>query len=463
MANMEKNIDKLFVSGLGRDNPPFREEYWNQLEGLLDAVPPTASNGSGGSNMPDKPSLISAPESVSVFMNKMIITVVSGIIISVSTLFFIIQSNKDSIPAEITTPQSAQNHPITEIELKTPSLNSLSHFDHAQTSTGYSNQSPLTVAQSCEEILRNGSGEHLNTPPFNQTERNIASSEDRSERADLLAPRVQRLVNQHNDAVHDPESGAKLSDDHQEINRNITQYEASGLEYTTDTTAHARDLLVQSKDYQTLKRKEATALSLIIEPGMLCYQQIENRGLSKGSAVTPSLGLSVHYALNERLALSMGGALFATNGHQLLYASTQSFLLNYQQKETITIENRELLFAELPLTIHLKMGQHHLGIGPRVLFLLDVDGNKTVEVTTPFGATSESEPVKGYFDGLSRIIAGAGIEYGYAITPGVVVALRYNHTIGSLVKEDVYQNVNRNHMNTINLSLKVSTNNILRK
>jgi len=87
---MDNNIDKLFKDGLAKDNPPFKEEYWQNFEKMFNAAPAAGTSVTNtGLN-----SVLG-----SITFTKGIIAIVSVVAIT-SLVYFGIKNTRTDPPAQ---------------------------------------------------------------------------------------------------------------------------------------------------------------------------------------------------------------------------------------------------------------------------------------------------------------------------------------------------------------------------
>lgn len=516
MTDKNKNIDKLFTSGLENDNPAFKEEYWTQFEKMLDnsgqpdTSPKQNSSGFKGSGS---------------FIKGLIITAISGIIITAIVLLLnhdgfnksetpqshSVQKENNSI-SDDNQPVNSKNKPrihganelkaeknnetrqnkllkdireksvhgqvpVSENELKKQKNDAdISLFGKEarknpdQKITKSEDKINITVISEDQkeetgieinEITKSNSNEEKSKAPVTRdTDNNL------SDKKEGKTPKsIGKKDDKHESGIME-DTLIQMKPLHNAVNESTIK-KIDTLKFDTVKEKDSTKLSSSKLEKQAIKedqkpQKEIFACSIL--PGFSLYDQVSNKSnhLAK-SGFAPTFGFSVRYALNDRLSLSTGAGLLSTKGHRLSYRSEKTYYLIHERKEITTIENTEFYFLEVPLMLHYKIGDHSVGIGPQLRILLNAYGNKTFTVIDPFHVSVESEPVSGYTDGLNWLTGGIGIEYTYNISDKIAAVLRYNFMFGDFTRDATYPDSERDKINCLNLSLKFKIFNTIKK
>ncbi|MCF8219200.1 MAG: PorT family protein [Bacteroidales bacterium] len=456
MPDKKKNIDNLFAEGLEKDKPAFKEEYWTQFEQMMDnqTAPGNSRRGKSGGTTAS-----------GMLFKGLIIIAISGIIFT-TYILLINHSNSNetrnsqnsSIQNENTviSNESGQNNlnnndlfVAHEINKADDSYHPVPSKDMTGKPTSLKGDIPvekMNKKHNKENVLL-PVGEILSDPDIK-----TGNSEDIS---NLPAARESSRIHTGATDKSNDEHDTKLTIDTVK-NPNTTEAAETPI---ADSLEIAEQQEAEEDQPEIMEDKKESLIFSIV-PGVSFYNQISNRSSNPtGTGLAPTFGVSLQYALGQKLSVAADASLLSTKGHQLTYTSTKISYLIHERKEITSIENREFSFIEIPLKLYYHQGNHSFGFGPHFMFLLNAHGSKSHSIVTPFYASFDSESISGYTDGLKRMTSGLGVEYIYNISGRFAAVVRYNYMFVDFTKDSIYPHSNNDNLNTLNLSLKFKISN----
>ncbi|HRY31716.1 MAG TPA: hypothetical protein P5531_01985 [Bacteroidales bacterium] len=509
------HIDELFRDRLNGDDPVFKEEYWQGLEKMLDAIP-----------SPPPPS---APSGIGKFLQflgsgKGIIAMVSVISMTAVTFFAIVNEKEDTNnTGQSSSGQAPDFSPLRDtMEVRKASqawINLTKENEKIESgplvlsgSGGSSSARNSNITQAVSVKAGEGTSTKSGREESGKRMQMLRQTEGEPDPDALTAGEIpaagRRASRSQQDSYTQQQSFNEQpglteglgSSNHpiQESSENKTlDSDLTGTGTAKDTEAGVGDSSGVEKGY---KQKEITLVPFtgtmdsvnrptatlkdsaepggrlpgaipgterasngiserrfrfFVSPGVTVYKPLGNvDGFRAPTKAAFHFGTGMEYAINERFSILLEADFLRTNGHKLQRSVSGSSILFYPWVTTTMLENREMNLLFLPLIVRFNYGKHAFGAGPMLGYLLSTSGEITLKDSTPVFTNFSHERAVNYREGLNPLVGGFSLEYSWRFYSKHAILLRYQRYTGKLTDPAQYGELSQSPGGYLQLALQ---------
>ncbi|MEI6575421.1 MAG: outer membrane beta-barrel protein [Bacteroidota bacterium] len=499
---MDNNIDKLFKDGLAKDNPPFKEEYWQNFEKMFNAAPAAGTSVTNtGLN-----SVLG-----SITFTKGIIAIVSVVAIT-SLVYFGIKNTRTDPPAQqftaMATDSSVSNNENKNTNAKSTNQFQKSSKNPSPENTGkqlYSENSnpqkqaiqkqssnslnignprknaanPTAVSainskektvviktnSATEKIYSSESGIQQNKPNFttNQAKQSAFSSQDNLAETPAISKDQENnkplgeTISEKNTVESTPAINKENNPkgDSEKTENNSEKTASQSITAVRDSTEQTPESTAINPAIPVFDIKKDSKLKFFVVPGIALFNTIGNTtDFNPATRTAFQFGLGISYKFNENLSLCVEGNVLKINGFKFDKSSIQTDYLFNEWMSERRIENRGFAFLNVPVLLTYHLNHHNFTAGPTVRYLLSSTGEKTIRDSTLNILQYSNSKADNYLSGFNRFQAGLALEYSYEFYHQNAILIRYTYLLNYFNDNNYYAGSKNEKLNSLFIAFR---------
>ncbi len=509
------NIDDFFRERLNGDEPVFREEYWQGLEKMLDSIPPSnppfTPSGIGkllrflgsGKGIIAMVSVISMSAIITFTLLSEKEPATNTQHRSAANIPFVSHAAEETVDRNalrlwMNTARDQEDmlissgaHPVnkpgstghTATGFRTE-WNPAADAIHQRSTGELSGESILintkisreaagdATAASATHVIDNGTFAASQAVAFDQQiskgETGVSGGTEQSVQPKQEPAEANQIENSFTagvtakDAKSDKGDNSGWETDHKQaelISATADSIRETVNKKTTtvqDSTVPVRQLNEDSpgreRDSEAFKQ---SPFRLFISPGVTVYKPLGNiDGFRDRTKAAFHFGAGMEYAVSERFSILLEADFLRTSGNRLQRSVSESSILFYPWTTITILENREMNLLFLPLVVRFRSGDHAVGAGPMLGFLLSTSGEITLKDSTPLLTSFHHERAVNYMEGLNTLTGGFSLEYSWCFYRNHAILVRYQRTTGEWTDPATYGELSKSPKGYLQIALQ---------
>ncbi|MCX6269967.1 MAG: hypothetical protein NTU44_01895 [Bacteroidetes bacterium] len=486
----KNNMDKMFKDRLGKDNPAFKDEYWQGFEKMLEAAAPVSTAGSS-SGFGKALHLMTT--------TKGIISIVTFVTLSTATYFYSKSLKDNQITQKVESiqaPLSFSTHPDDTIVVFSTPTGVSNPFSLSSSTTAVNVASQPGSIQTANQAL----SEKQTVTPSKQISNSIVSSvatpqnkkeiRSRSSNEKALIPGrngVAIVAEGSPDeviALKEKFSGTR-TDTKQPVEKGMVNdltgsipgrtlpQDSSLFQYTDNQKPDAQKEEFPTGNQPIVRKDDSPPLipaaipadlptaqsgaipgltsgifaenklfKLFLAAGATSYTPFGNTsGFSGTGRVGFQFGAGTWYEITKEISVLAETDYLRTSGHQLSASSESTDYLFTKWVGRVTVENREINLLHVPVLLRYRYKFHMFSAGLSLQYILSCTGEKTTVDSVRYQYKYNHEKADNYIGGFNRLTAGLTAEYSCFVFRQNAILLRYTYYLNDMLKKQYYEGI----------------------
>jgi hypothetical protein len=490
MKESNKNIDKLFKSRLGRDEIPYKPEYWDKMDHLLSKYPaPNFASGAtkiiGMSKIAFISSVIAVTAVISISIiisshksskintnNPKEINIVksdsnntsqnnlaqTNYVKPVNTAAPFKAGNNNSAqnvkvkPAETISASSITQSETTKKQEAKTIVNTENKTLPVQDKTTIKSENPVK-ANVDQDITKDKDVQNIGVKnPVIVDNTNPHQNDDKKITSQIINSNIGESVNNIVADIPKADTALVLKQIIPEAAQNIV---IKATEKSIDTLKIIKDTASAKKTGLSLIDKIAEKSRVSILLGGSIMKGFSNTSNTPGQYLNVVAGLGYQYKYNDKWNFCLDGSYTRRNGSTLFRSSVRTSYFLYKETDSISLTTKSIDFIDFHLNAQRKFyKKHYLSGGLYFSTVINSLSERNEMTESPFYTIIKTSEEKGYMEGISIFNYGINIDYKYNLIKNGYIGLRFNQTLNDIIDNKIYSANKRDYISEFQFYIK---------